>query len=106
MIESWRAGRTIERESAGTIADGVAVRVPIEQALRDLDGLIDEAILVSEPAIVAAMRLVHRHAGIVTEPSGALGIAALIENRGAFRGQSVGTILCGGNLTSEQMQLL
>jgi threonine dehydratase len=102
MIESWRAGRTIERESAGTIADGVAVRVPIEQALRDLEGLIDEAVLVSEPAILDAMRLVHRHAGIVTEPSGALGIAALIENRGAFRGQSVGTILCGGNVTAEQ----
>jgi threonine dehydratase len=106
MVESWRAGRTIERESAGTIADGVAVRVPIEEALRDLDGLIDEAILVREPTILDAMRLVHRHAGIVTEPSGALGIAALVENRDAFRGQSVGTILCGGNLTSEHMKLL
>jgi threonine dehydratase len=106
MVESWRAGRAVERESAGTIADGVAVRVPIDQALCDLDGLIDDAILVSESSIVDAMRLVHRHAGIVTEPSGALGIAALIENRDAFRGQTVGTILCGGNLTSEQIKLL
>ncbi len=101
MVESWRAGRAVERESAGTMADGVAVRVPIEQALRDLEGLIDEAVLVSERSIVDAMQLVHRHAGIVTEPSGALGIAALVENRDAFRGQSVGTILCGGNSQQE-----
>jgi threonine dehydratase len=106
MVESWRAGHAVERESAGTIADGVAVRVPIEQALRDLERLIDEAILVREPTILDAMRLVHRHAGIVTEPSGALGIAALIENRDAFLGQTVGTILCGGNVTSEQLKLL
>jgi threonine dehydratase len=100
MVESWRAGRAIERESAGTMADGVAVRVPIEQALRDLEGLIDDAVLVRESTILDAMRLVHRHAGIVTEPSGALGIAALIEHRDSFRGQTVGTVLCGGNLTS------
>ena len=104
MVESWRAGRLVERESAGTIADGVAVRVPIAEALRDMEGLVDEAILVRESTILDAMRLVHRHAGIVTEPSGVLGIAALLENRDAFRGQTVGTILCGGNLTPEQMK--
>jgi threonine dehydratase len=105
MIESWRAGRAIERESAGTIADGVAVRVPIDQALRDMDGLVDDAILVREPTIVEAMRLVHQHAGVVTEPSGSLGVAALIENRETFRGRLVGTVLCGGNLTAEQLAM-
>ena len=103
MIESWRAGRTIQCDSTGTIADGVAVRVPIDEALRDMDGMVDEAILVSERAILEAMRLVHRHAGVVTEPSGVLGIAALLENRDAFRGRLAGTMLCGGNLTTEQM---
>jgi threonine dehydratase len=102
MIESWRAGRVIER-SAATIADGVAVRVPIDQALRDMDGLVDDAILVQEATILEAVRLVHRHAGVVTEPAGSLGVAALIENREAFGDRAVGTILCGGNLTAEQL---
>jgi threonine dehydratase len=102
MVESLRAGRTIERDGSGTIADGVAVRVPIDEALRDLDGLVDESILVQETAILEAMRLVHRHAGVVTEPSGALGVAALAGN-GSFRNQTVGTILCGGNVTDEQL---
>lgn len=105
MVESWRAGRAVECDSSGTIADGVAVRVPIDVALRDMDGLVDDAILVSEDSIVEAMRLVHRHAGVVTEPSGVLGIAALIENRDAFRDGVAGTILCGGNLTTEQMKV-
>lgn len=104
MVESWRAGRTIERASANTIADGVAVRVPVEQALIDMHGLVDEALLVRESTILDAMRLVHRHAGLVIEPSGALGIAALLEYPGTFRDQRVGTVLCGGNLTPEQVK--
>ena len=105
MVESWRAGRAIECDSSGTIADGVAVRVPIDEALRDMNGMVDDAVLVSEPAILEAMRLVHRHAGVVTEPSGVLGIAALIENADRLRGRTAGTILCGGNLTAEQMKM-
>ena len=100
MVESWRAGHVIEREAAGTIADGVAVRVPIEEALRDMRGLIDDAILVRESSILEAMRLVHQHAGVVTEPSGALGIAALIENRDAFREAGRRHNPCGGTETA------
>jgi threonine dehydratase len=105
MVESWRAGRAIECESSGTIADGVAVRVPIDEALRDMDGMVDEAMLVSERAILEAMPLVHRHVGVVTEPAGVLGIAALIENPEAFRDRVAGTILCGGNLTAGQLKM-
>lgn len=104
MVESWRAGRVIEHASMHTIADGIGVRVPIPQALDDLRDVVDDAILVSEDAIVQAMRLLHQHAGLVAEPSAAVGAAALIEHAAAFRGQHVGTIVCGGNLTGEQMR--
>ncbi|MEX2303578.1 MAG: pyridoxal-phosphate dependent enzyme [Bryobacterales bacterium] len=104
MVESWRAGRVIIHERMDTIADGIGVRVPIPEALDDLHGLIDDAILVSEEEIVEGMRLLHRHAGVVAEPSGAAGIAALLQQGNAFRGQLVGTIVCGGNLTPEQMR--
>ncbi len=53
--------------------------------------------------MIEAMRLAHRHLGLVLEPSGAAGIAAILENRARFVGQTVATILCGGNLTAEQM---
>ncbi|MFN7791791.1 MAG: hypothetical protein ACK5NM_04510 [Cyclobacteriaceae bacterium] len=50
------------------------------------------------------MKLLHEHAGLVVEPSGAVGIAALLENKSDFRSQQVATILCGGNLTQTQMK--
>jgi len=104
MIESWRAGRVIEYASVNTIADGIAVRVPIPEALADMVGLVDDAFLVEEESLVRGMQLIYRHLGLVIEPSGAAGLAALLENKEQFRGQLVGLVLCGGNLTETQMQ--
>jgi len=103
MIESWRSGRVVVHDTIRTIADGIGVRVPIPESLGDMEGLIDEAVLVSEAALVEAMRLLHRHVGVVAEPSGGAGVAALVERPDLFRGRFVGTIVCGGNLTVEQM---
>jgi threonine dehydratase len=106
MVESLRAGRVVARDRIDTIADGIGVRVPIPQALEDLRGLVDDAVLVTEGAIVEGMRLLHRHAGIVAEPSAAVGVAALLERPGEWQpGGVVGTVVCGGNLTAEQMRL-
>jgi threonine dehydratase len=104
MIESWRAGRIVIHDRIHTIADGIGVRVPVPEALEDMHGFVDNAILVSEEMIVKAMRLLYYDAGIVVEPSGAVGVAAILEQPEAFDEQSVGTIVCGGNLTMEQMQ--
>ncbi len=103
MIESWKSGRVVKYDSIDTMADGIGVRVPIEQALLDMDGLADEGLLVEESSILAAMKLLHRHAGIVVEPAGAVGISAVLEDREKFAGKTVATIVCGSNLTGEQM---
>ncbi len=104
MTESWRTGRVVVHEKMQTIADGIGVRVPIPEALEDIIGLVDDAVLVRESSILEGMRLLRRHAGVVSEPSGAVGVAAILEQPETFRGQLVGTIVCGGNLTEEQMR--
>ncbi len=104
MVESWRAGRVIVHDRIDTIADGIGVRVPVPEALADLHGLVDDALLVRDETIIAGVRLLHRHAGVVVEPSGAVGVAAILEHPTLFRDQLVGTIICGGNLTVEQMR--
>jgi threonine dehydratase len=104
MLESLRQQRVVQHAAIDTIADGIGVRVPIPQALADMQGLVDDGVLVSDQAILAAMRLIHRHAGLVVEPSGAVGVAALLERPQDFGGRLVGTILCGGNLTEAQMR--
>lgn len=104
MIESYHAGTLITTPQAATIADGIAVRVPVPEALDDMRGLVDDTRLVQEESIIRAMRLLHEHAGVVVEPSAAVGIAALLEDAAAFAGQTVATVICGGNMTTTQMR--
>jgi threonine dehydratase len=40
---------------------------------------------------------------VVAEPSGAAGLAAVVQEPTRFAGQTVGTVICGGNLTPAQM---
>jgi threonine dehydratase len=103
MIDSWKAHKLIVAEKLATIADGIGVRVPIPEALDDMEGLIDEGVLVKEETILEGMRMLHLKAGIVAEPSAAVGVAALVENAGKWKGKRVATIICGGNLTETQI---
>lgn len=104
MQRSWRSGRMEVLDRVDTIADGIAVRVPVPEALDDLAGAVDDVLLVDDDAMLEAMRLAHHELGLVLEPSGAAGLAALLRAGEPFRGQLVATILCGGNLTPEQMR--
>lgn len=98
MAKSWRAREPIAEATVDTIADGVAVRTPVPEAVQDMLPLVDDVLLVDDTSMVHAMRLAHRHMGLVLEPSGALGIAAIAENPAQFQGKLVATVLCGGNL--------
>ncbi|MFF0511682.1 threonine/serine dehydratase [Streptomyces sp. NPDC004250] len=95
---SWRQRRVVTTDSADTIADGVAGRHPIPAVLDDLLLVADDAVLVGEESIVAGMRLLLNHAGLVVEPSAALGIAAILEDPDRFAGRHVVTIVCGSNV--------
>ncbi len=98
MTRSWHARHVVTTGPTNTIADGVAGRRPIPEVLTDLLVVADDAVLVSEASIIAGMRLLLEHAGLVVEPSAALGIAAILEDRDRFAGRHVVTIVCGGNV--------
>jgi len=98
MTHSWRGRRVVTTDSTDTIADGVAGRCPIPAVLDDLLLVADDAVLVREASIIAAMRMLLDHAGLVVEPSAALGIAAILEDRDRFAGRHVVTIVCGSNV--------
>lgn len=103
MERSWRSGTLVETDRIATIADGIGTRIPIPEALDDLRTTIDDIVLVEDNGLIEGMRVAHRHLGLVLEPSGAAGIATLLANASRFRGRTVATVLCGGNLTPEQM---
>ncbi|MFD7285816.1 threonine/serine dehydratase [Streptomyces sp. NPDC059863] len=98
MTHSWRGRRVVTTDSTDTIADGVAGRCPIPAVLDDLLLVADDAVLVQEASIIAGMRMLLDHAGLVVEPSAALGIAAILEDRDRFAGRHVVTIVCGSNV--------
>ncbi len=98
MALSWRQGTVVETDRIETIADGVAGRCPIPEVLDDLLVVLDDVVLVREDSIIAGMHALYEHAGLVVEPSAALGIAALLEQPERFAGQRVTTILCGSNV--------
>ncbi|MEL6290551.1 MAG: pyridoxal-phosphate dependent enzyme [Pseudomonadota bacterium] len=104
MKESWERGEPVETEQADTICDGIAVRVPVPEAVADMEGLIDDVLLVDDATTVRGMRLLHAHAGLVSEPSAGIAIGAALAHSELFRSQTVAFIVCGGNLTPDQMR--
>jgi len=98
MALSWRRGTVVETDRIDTIADGVAGRCPIPEVLDDLLLVLDDVLLVREDSIEIGMHALHEHAGLVVEPSAALGIAAVLEQPERFAGRRVTTILCGSNV--------
>ena len=103
MEASWRTNSFVERPTVDTIADGIAVRTPVPEALDDMRGVVDDVVLVSEASILQAVRMLFAKAGIVGEPAGVAGIAGLIEHESLRQGRAA-TIVCGSNLTEEQMR--
>jgi len=105
MARAWRRGPGAKPEPAGadTIADGIAVRQPIAASLDDMRRTVDDIVEIDDAALIDAMRLVHAHAGLVTEPAGVAELAAVIAARAEFAGRDVATVICGGNTTAEQL---
>lgn len=104
MEQSWRGERIVETPRADTIADGIAVRVPIPEAVSDMQGIVDDVLLITDEHIKQAMRLVQQHAGLLLEPAGAVGVAAILAHGPQVKGQRVATVLCGSNITQAQIR--
>jgi threonine dehydratase len=103
MERSWRL-RQVVSCSPTTIADGIGIQTPFAESVALLGRLIDDVLLVDDPTLIEAMRLAHRELGIVLEPAGAAGLAALLAHSAYFRGGRIATILTGGNPTDEQRE--
>lgn len=103
MAKSWRSHSVCSTSSVDTIADGIAVRVPVPEALTDLAAVVDDVVLVSDDAIKRSMQLIHQHLHLIAEPAAATGVAALLSHSALARGL-VCTPITGGNATPEQLR--
>ena len=95
---SYEAGKLIETNSANTIADGMAVRVPVKEAFDIYSKGASRIVAVTDDEIGAAMRILYRDTHNLAEGAGAAGLAALLQEKDRMRGKKVGVILSGGNV--------
>ena len=95
---SFERGRVVTTDSADTIADGVAVRVPNQQALDVMRQHVSRFIRVTETEIVDAMRIYFTDTHHVIEGAGATSLAALIKDKSEVSGKRAGVIASGGNI--------
>jgi threonine dehydratase len=97
MAESWRHGSLVTSAEVTTIADGVAVRVPIPAALEWMSELVDDMILIDDAQLREALGITRDTIGLILEPSGALGIAAALQHRNP--GRRPAAIVTGSNFS-------
>jgi len=104
MYQSWLTHRVVIGGAVNTQADGLAVRVPVPQALEDMRDAVDEMILVEEEQITVVTRYALKYAGLILEPSGAVSLAGILSHS---QGEStlcpgpVAAILTGANIACD-----
>lgn len=103
---SVEAGRLIETPQARTFADGMAVRVPVQEAFDIYARGADRIVAVSDDAVAEAIRIFYTDTHNLAEGAGAAPLAALMAERDRMAGREVGVILCGGNIDTGWMRTI
>ncbi|HUZ97754.1 MAG TPA: threo-3-hydroxy-L-aspartate ammonia-lyase [Gaiellaceae bacterium] len=96
--QSLAAGERVRIDVPRTIADGLQAAEPGELTFEVNRNLLDEVVTVSDDEILEAMAFLFDRMKLVVEPSGAVGIAALLTGRLEASGKSAGVVISGGNV--------
>ena len=94
---SLAAGHPVQATMEETMADGIAVAMPGNLPFAVIADRLDEVITVSEESLSQSLLMLLERAKLLVEPSGAAGVAAILENPERFEGPIV-TVLSGGNI--------
>ena len=95
---SFAAGRAVATDSADTMADGLACRVPDAAALAAIMKGAERILTVSDEEIRVAMRHLFTDTHNVAEGAGAAALAGLLQEKARMAGKRVAVILSGGNV--------
>jgi threonine dehydratase len=95
---SFNQKKPVSTNSANTIADGLACRIPDSDAVRIINKYVDRVVQVNENEIKGAMGYYFTDTHNIAEGAGAAPLAALIKERNRYQNKNVGVVLTGGNL--------
>ncbi|MBR0040448.1 MAG: threonine ammonia-lyase [Oscillospiraceae bacterium] len=98
IARSFREGKLVTTESASTIADGIAVKVPGDITVELIRRYADGVLTVSDTAIADAILLLLERCKQVVEPAGATPLAAVLSGALDVKDKRVVCLLSGGNI--------
>jgi len=97
MYQSWQKGEIVSLEKMDTFVDGAAVQRVGEQTFAICKEVLDDMVLVPEGKVCSTILKLYNEEGFVTEPAGALTIAALDFYKEKIKGKNVVCVVSGSN---------
>lgn len=102
---SWKSG-SLQESPNRTTAEGLSTATPFALPQRIMRRLLDDFVLVSDPEIDAATRLMIEKTRTLVEAAGAASLAAALKMRDSMRGRTIALICSGGNISPAQLRAL
>jgi threonine dehydratase len=102
---SVKSGKIEPQMPPITIADGLRTNLG-NITFACIQQYVDDIVIVSEQSIIAAMKMIWQRMKIIIEPSCAVPLAAILEQKIEVKGKKVGIILTGGNVDVESVSSL
>ncbi|HEY6042578.1 MAG TPA: threo-3-hydroxy-L-aspartate ammonia-lyase [Anaerolineae bacterium] len=102
--QSLQKGHIVHIPPPATIADGIRTQAIGELTFAVMRELLTDIVLVSDAEILGALQFVMPRMKIVVEPTGAVGIAAVMQNKIPGSPARVGVVISGGNISNEMMR--
>ncbi|MES2626561.1 MAG: pyridoxal-phosphate dependent enzyme [Pseudomonadota bacterium] len=110
MIASIKAGKPVTLDKVDTFCDGTAVTRPGDLTFAVCQQYIDDYITVTNEEVSAAIQRMWEASRIIPEPSGAMGLAGLVQYAEAHAEQVAGKTLlcicCGANMDFGKLAML
>ena len=103
MHHAWHSGEDRPFAVTYTIADGLAVRVPVDYTLSFMREMLHDMLLVSEAEIFAAIRTYATTVHQMVEGAGAVPLAGAMQMCDKLAGANVGLVVSGGNVEAHTL---
>jgi threonine dehydratase len=95
---SLAIGRPVSHDVSTRIADGMACRTPVAEALDAIKAGVERIVEVTDEEVEEAMRALFTDTHNVVEGAGGAALAALLQERDRLSGQTAGIVITGGNV--------
>jgi len=104
--QSFRSGSIVTIPTPRTIADGAQTQHLGVHTFEVIRRTVTDVLTATDAQLVSSMRLLATYLKLVVEPTGTLGLAALLARPDQFRGRHVGVVISGGNVDLDRYAAL